>query len=387
MRLIKNTLIMSLGVLLGAMVVLGYLRFQPIAAANVAPSAPALVSSLGRAALFNDDAVVSVYERVSLAVVNITNVGRQQDALFDDVPIPREGAGSGVIIDDQGHILTNNHVVAGAESLEVKLADGTTVTGDVVGTDPGNDLAIVKIDVPKEKLTVAALGDSDKLRVGEMAIAIGNPFGLQSTVTVGVVSSTGRNWPSQSGRTISNMIQTDAAINPGNSGGPLLNASGQVIGINTAIESPVRGSVGIGFAIPINTAKRFVPDMLSGGEVSHPWLGISGQAITPKLAEELGLPVNEGVHVVQTLANSPAAKAGLKGAGLTQRGLLRPQAGGAGDIITAIDGMKVSKVEQISQYIDANKKVGDTVKLDVLRDGKTISVEAKLATWPRNLSR
>ena len=378
--LLKNMLILTLGVLFGVLVVVGYMRFQPIAAASIATISPAPVVSPNRPLLQNNDIVPLVYEQVSPAVVNITSEGMQESTFFGDSP--QFGTGSGVVIDDEGHILTNNHVVQGADSLEVRLTDGTSVAAEVVGTDPGNDLAIIKVDVPKDKLTVANLGDSDQLKTGELAIAIGNPFGLERTVTVGVISSIGRNWPSQSGRTISNMIQTDAAINPGNSGGPLLNASGEVIGINTAIESPVRGSVGIGFAIPINTAKRFLPDLLKGGEVSHPWLGISGQAITPKLAEEMGLPVNEGVHVAQVMPNSPAAKAGLKGAQQAQRSGRQQNNPSVGDIITAIDGQKVTKVEQIAQYIDT-KSVGDKVKLDVLRDDKSITLDVTLAAWPK----
>jgi S1-C subfamily serine protease len=226
------------------------------------------------------------------------------------------------------------------------------------------------------------LGDSDALRVGELAIAIGNPFGLDRTITVGVISSLGRNYPSVSGRTIANMIQTDAAVNPGNSGGPLLNAAGEVIGINTAIESPVRGSVGIGFAVPINTAKGFLPQMKEGGEVKHPWLGISGVGITPNLADDLKLSVREGVYVADVVPNSPAAEAGIKGAVRTQTqrnaDSALPPAGG--DIVVAVDAKKVTKIEDIISYLDT-KRVGDTVSVSLVRDGNSMKVDVTLAEW------
>src|SRR3989442_280004 len=255
--------------------------------------------------------LVALYERVSPAVVNIPNRRGQQSASGE---FPRSGAGSGVIFDARGYILTNNHVVDDASRLEVTLADGMNVGAELVGRDPGNDLAVVKVDVPSEKLTLAPFGDSDQLKPGQMAIAIGNPFGLERTITTGVISSVGRTRGDGGRRPIRNMIQTDAPINPGNSGGPLINSRGEVVGINTAIESPVRGSVGIGFAVPINTARLFLPEMLHGAQVTHPWLGISGVQLTDARAREIGLSVNEGVYICSTVPSGPAAKAGRRAA-------------------------------------------------------------------------
>ncbi|HEX2987449.1 MAG TPA: trypsin-like peptidase domain-containing protein, partial [Chloroflexota bacterium] len=247
----------------------GYIHYvQPqMGSSALVAGASAVVT---RQSILDEDTVVSVYEKLSPTVVNITSKGIQVDTPLGQ--IPQQGAGSGVIIDDQGHILTNNHVVEGATELEVTLSNGDSVQGKLLGRDPGTDLAVIKIDVDKAKLTVAPLGDSNALKVGQLAIAIGNPFGLDRTVTVGVISSLGRTYASSTGsRPIRDMIQTDAAINPGNSGGPLLNSKGEVIGINSVIESPVRGSVGIGFAIPINTAQRILPDLIAGKSITHPW--------------------------------------------------------------------------------------------------------------------
>jgi len=294
--------------------------------------------------------------------------------------MPERGSGSGVIIDDQGHILTNNHVVDGADSLDVTLANGETIPGKLLGNDAGNDLAVVKIEVDKNQLTYAPLGDSSKLKVGQLAIAIGNPFGLQRTVTVGVVSSLGRSFASDSGRTIRDMVQTDAAINPGNSGGPLLNSSGEVIGINTAIESPVGASVGIGFAVPVNTVQQSLSTMLAGKSVSHPWLGITGAQVTADLAKELDIPV-EGVYVVSVVQDSPAAKAGVNGALRRSSQIPSANVGKGGDVILAVDGRKISKVEEISSYLDT-KLSGDTVKLSIRRNGAEQELTVTLADWP-----
>jgi S1-C subfamily serine protease len=324
----------------------------------------------------DEQLLVDLYERVSPAVVNITNRRGQQLASGE---FPRSGAGSGVVFDARGYILTNNHVVDDASRLEVTLADGTNVSAELVGRDPGNDIAIVKIDLPKERLTLAPFGDSDQLKAGQFAIAIGNPFGLERTITTGIISSVGRTRGDGGRRPIRNMIQTDAPINPGNSGGPLLNSRGEVIGINTAIESPVRGSVGIGFAVPINTAKLFLPEMLNGAKVTHPWLGISGVQLTDARAREIGLSVNEGVYVCSTVANGPAAKAGLRAADCKPTGEL-PK---GGDAILAIEGRKLQKTDDISAYLDT-KKVGDVVKLEILRDGQRQTLDVTLGEWPES---
>jgi S1-C subfamily serine protease len=359
----------------------GYLHyFQPTPGSIPIVAGASAVAN--KQSILDEDTVVSVYEKVSPAVVNITSTGIQVDTPLGQMP--QQGAGSGVIIDDQGHILTNNHVVEGASQLEVTLANGDSVEGKLLGRDPGSDLAVIKIDVDKSKLTVASLGDSTALKVGQLAIAIGNPFGLDRTVTVGVISSLGRTYSSSSGsRPIRDMIQTDAAINPGNSGGPLLNSKGEVIGINSAIESPVQGSVGIGFAVPANTAQRILPDLIAGKSVTHPWLGISGAQVTSSLAQQLGIPA-EGVYVVQVTPNGPAAKAGLNGAATNQRnqGTDVPK---GGDVILAVDGKKVSKVEDISSYLDSNKRPGDTVTITIRRSAAQQELKVTLAEWPDNL--
>ena len=366
--------------------VVAYFQIQPSAVGRVAVSAANAAESAapGRQSFLNDDVVTSVYDSVGAAVVYITSEGAPRATQFG--PMPERGTGSGVIIDDQGHILTNNHVVSGSTKLQVLLATGETVPANTLGRDPGNDLAVIKIDMSKvadrSKIRWAPLGDSDALKVGQLAIAIGNPFGLERTVTVGVVSSLGRTFSGTTGsRPIRNMIQTDAAINPGNSGGPLLNSQGQVIGINSAIESPVRGNVGIGFAVPINTAKGSLNDLKTAGKLlSHPWLGISGTPVNSEVATQLGIPA-EGVYVVVTMPDSPAAAAGIRGAISNQGRTPSADLPTGGDVILAVDGQKVTKVEEISSYLDT-KRADDQVTLTVRRDGGTTDVKITLAEWP-----
>ncbi len=350
-----------------------------VPASTPPPPPPTVVSSPATRLLPEEQALVDVYDRASPAVVNITNqIGSASPSTND---FPRTGLGSGFFFDDRGYILTNNHVVDDASRLEVTLADGTNVPGQLVGRDPANDLAVVKVDVPKEKIHTVPLGDSDRLKPGQLAIAIGNPFGLDRTMTTGIISAVGRTRPNEQQRSIRNMIQTDAAVNPGNSGGPLLDSSGQVIGVNTAIESPVRGSVGIGFAVPINTAKLFLPQMLAGGKVVHPWLGITGMPLTSLTAQNLGLSTTEGVYVTDTVPDGPARKAGIKGAG----GGSGRQVPKGGDVILAIDGQKIAKPDDISAYLDT-KKVGDVVQVEVLRDGQRQTIDVTLGEWPDTAS-
>jgi S1-C subfamily serine protease len=396
--LVKNFIVVLLAMLAGAATVVGFLHFQPSAtpASIVANAEPAPAPS--PAYFFDEDNLVSIYERVSPAVVNITTSGRLQspsiqmpelppefrDRLPQIPDSPREvpqGTGSGVIIDSQGHILTNNHVVAGATRINVTLSNGEMVEARLLGRDPGNDLAVLKVDVDPGKLTVAPQGDSSLLKPGQIAIAIGNPFSLERSITTGVISSIGRTFSSGTGsRPIRDMIQTDAAINPGNSGGPLLNSRGEVIGITTAIESPVRGSVGIGFAVPINTAKRYLDDLIAGRNVSHPWLGISGAPVTASLASQLGIPA-EGVYVVDVVSNSPAQKAGLRGAVRSATERTAGQVPAGGDVVLAVDGRAVKRVEDISSYLDT-KKPGDEVIVTIRRDGSTQDVKVTLEAWP-----
>ncbi len=326
-----------------------------------------------------EETVISIYRAASPAVVHITSTVLSQDFFFRVVP--QEGTGSGFMVDDRGYILTNNHVVENADSLEVTLADKSRVAAKLIGRDPNNDIAVIRISVPREKLTLLKLGDSSQLQVGQMAIAIGNPFGLDRTVTKGVVSALGRSLKSDTGRQIRNIIQTDAAINPGNSGGPLLNSRGEVIGINSAIFTPSGGSVGIGFAIPINTAKTLLPQLIARGRASHPWLGISGLDITPQLARAVKLPVTEGVLIGQVASGGPAAKAGLRGSQRRIRvGNFMVTVGG--DIIMSLDGEKVTGVDDLTAYLDERKKVGDEVRVEVLRDGTPQTVVVRLGELP-----
>jgi len=328
-----------------------------------------------------EEIVIGVYRMVGPGVVHITSTVLSQDFLFRIVP--ERGTGSGFIVDDRGYILTNNHVVENADSLEVTLADKSKVPAKLIGRDPNNDLAVIRVSVPREKLTSLKLGDSAQLQVGQMAIAIGNPFGLDRTVTRGVVSALGRSLKADTGRQIRNVIQTDAAINPGNSGGPLLNSRGEVIGINTAIFSPSGGSVGIGFAIPVNTAKKLLPQLIARGRASHPWLGISGMDITPSLAQTLNLPVKEGVMVAQVASGGPAARAGLRGSQRRVRvGNFMMNVGG--DIIQALDGQKITGVDDLTAFLDEQKKPGDDLRVDILRDGKPETVLVRLGELPES---
>jgi S1-C subfamily serine protease len=322
---------------------------------------------------------IRVYRAASPAVVNITTVAMAYDFFLN--PVPKEGTGSGAIIDRAGHVLTNFHVIDGARRLEVTLADGSKWAARPVGADPSNDLAVIKIDAPAEKLTVIPLGDSSKLLVGQKVLVIGNPFGLDRTLTVGIISSLGRSIRADNGRSIRGIIQTDAAINPGNSGGPMLNSSGEVIGVSTAIFSPSGGSVGVGFAVPINTAKRIIPELINRGYVARPYLGIAGHDIVPALVQALRLPVKEGVMVVEVTPGSPAQRAGIRGGDrAVQVGNMIVLVGG--DIITEVDQVKVRTSEELSDFIDA-KQPGDTVALTFNRQGKLNVVEVRLRERPR----
>jgi S1-C subfamily serine protease len=328
-----------------------------------------------------EETVIGIYRAAGPGVVHISSTVLNQDFFFRIVP--ERGTGSGFVVDDKGLILTNNHVVENAETLEVTLADQSKVPAKLVGRDPNNDVAVIRIAVPREKLTPLRLGDSAQLLVGQMAIAIGNPFGLDRTITRGVVSAVGRSLKSETGRQIRNMIQTDAAINPGNSGGPLLNSRGEVIGINTAIFTPSGGSVGIGFAVPVNTVKKILPQLIARGRASHPWLGIGGMDINPTVVKALSLPVKEGVIIGQVAPNGPAARAGLRGSQRRVRvGNYMVNVGG--DIIQALDGERVATMDDVTAFLDDRKRVGDEVTVEALRDGKPLAVTVRLGELPEN---
>jgi S1-C subfamily serine protease len=292
--------------------------------------------------------------------------------------------GSGIVLDDKGHILTNNHVIEGASKIQVKLgASDHEYTAEVVGTDPASDLALLKVEAPTSELTPLTLGDSAKMEVGDPVVAIGNPFGLDRTVTSGIVSALQRQIQAPNGFSIDNVIQTDAAINPGNSGGPLINSAGEVIGINSQIETGGSGSdgnLGIGFAIPINTAKEVIHELETKGSVEHAYLGIEGGTITPELAKAVNLPVEKGVLIQSVEKGGPADKAGVEG-GTTPATIDGAEVMLGGDIITEADGKKIIGMEEIVELVNA-KKPGDEVTLKLLRDGKEKTATVKLGVRP-----
>jgi S1-C subfamily serine protease len=283
--------------------------------------------------------------------------------------------GAGIVIDRQGNILTNYHVIEGSQTVTVELTDGTQARAQVTGTDPGNDLAVIRATLPADKITPATFGDSDAVRVGEPVFAIGNPFGFAFTVTSGIISGRERERSGVDGRPIRNVLQTDAAVNPGNSGGPLFNARGEVVGINTSIENPTgqRVFVGIGFAVPSNTATRFLPQLVKGETPKHAQLGISGVTLDATNADGFGVSINQGVYVTGVAASSPAAQAGLRAAS-------RGGAGTGGDVITAIDGRIVRSIGELAGIIDSHA-VGDTVTLTVRRGVEELQLRAQLREW------
>ena len=314
---------------------------------------------------------ISVYKKNISSVVNVTSRAVTFD--FFNGLVPQEGQGSGFIIDKEGHILTNYHVIADARQVEVTLHNRKKLRATVVGTDRPHDLAIIQIKEPN--LTPMVLGDSRNLQVGQKVYAIGNPFGLSGTLTRGIVSSI-RSVQEPDGMTIDEAIQTDAAINPGNSGGPLLNWHGEVIGINTMIASSVGQSAGIGFAIPINTAKAVLNDLVTLGRVRRPALGIKTIPITPELAEQLGLAVDFGLLVVQVLPGGAADRAGLRAG--TERAYLGNNAIMlGGDLIVAIDGEKVEDQQTLSQMMN-NHRAGDNIRLTIYRGKKPLEINVTL---------
>ncbi|MDQ2629437.1 MAG: trypsin-like peptidase domain-containing protein [Actinomycetota bacterium] len=301
-------------------------------------------------------------------------------------PQPEEGSatGSGFVIDKEGHVITNNHVVEGATSVSVKLGDSEeSFDAEVVGTDPGTDIALLKVDAPAEEFHPLQLGRSSEMEVGDPVVAIGNPFGLDRTVTSGIVSALQRNIEAPNGFSISQVIQTDAAINPGNSGGPLINAAGEVIGINAQIATGGGGgNVGIGFAIPIDTLRANLEQLKETGEVDHAFIGISGGTVTPELARAVNLPVEEGVLVATVVEDGPADKAGIEG-GTTSAEIDGAEVRLGGDIITEVDGEKVTSMDEMIELVQSSKP-GDELELTVVRDGDERTVEVTLGTQPQS---
>jgi 2-alkenal reductase len=331
-----------------------------------------------------DRLLANIYERANPAVVNIDVAGGSDLTEF--------GSGSGFVIDQDGYIVTNNHVIEDADEIDVTFWDGAVVIAKVIGADPYSDLALLKVDLEPGKLSPLVLGDSDRVKVGQRVIAIGNPFGLVGTMTVGIVSGKGRTLPADSPtggvNTFSNpdIIQTDAAINPGNSGGPLLNSLGEVIGVNTAIRTDGlnRANSGVGFAVPVNTVKRVVQQLQDKGRVSYPYLGVSVDShfTTGELAAALDLPVTKGVLIAAVTDGGPAERAGLRGGDRqeTVRGI--PVRSG-GDIIIAIDGEAVANFDEMIANLAARKQVGQTVTVTILRGTETLQVPLTLDERPR----
>jgi len=325
-----------------------------------------------------DEVLTNIYQRASPAVVYIEVMARETDAgaLL--------GSGSGFVIDSEGHIVTNAHVIEQADYLEVFFFDGEVVKARVVGQDPYSDLAVIQVDVPGERLLPLELGDSDTLRVGQRVIAIGNPFGLEGTMTVGIISALGRSLPSrlmESEGYFSNpeIIQTDAAINPGNSGGPLLDIHGRVIGVSTAIRSTTGVNTGVGFAVPVNTLKRVVPHLIEEGTYHYPYLGITSDTrfTLAELAGPLGLPVTQGVLISSVQPNTGAARAGLRG-GDHEVKVKGVAVRAGGDVIIAIDGYRLRSFGDLVAYLVRETRVGQEVKLTIIRDGEVMEVPVVL---------
>jgi 2-alkenal reductase len=331
----------------------------------------------------NERLFADIYNRVSPSVVSINVSGSQRDSGNF------EASGTGFVIDNQGHLITNNHVVDNADLIEVNFIDGTIVRGTVVGLDPDSDLAVLKVNLPADKLFPVALGNSDQLFIGQTTIAIGSPFGERWTLTTGVISALGRSIRGLTNYSVGGVIQTDAAINPGNSGGPLLNLRGEVIGVNSQIISRSRTNSGIGFAIPVNLVKRVSQELVVNGKVNYSYLGINSfstrdeRDFTLKLIEALRVPNNmRGVVISAVRANGPAAAAGLRSASapVVVDGEQVPT---KADIITAIDGVPMTSMSSLIAYLASNTAPGQTVNLTVWRDGQQVNLPVTLGARPR----
>lgn len=357
------------------------IRPNPEAMPTLAPAVPVAPPAT------NDEekALIALYERVNPAVVNIDVT---QEHPGGSVIPAIEGSGSGFIIDKNGYIVTNNHVVQDATSMVVTLYDDTVATARLIGMDPHSDIAVIKVDLPADRLTPVELGDSDQVKVGQRAVAIGNPFGFQGTMTFGIISAIGRTIPAgpNSRFSIPQVIQTDAPINPGNSGGPLLDMAGRVIGVNAQIRSEVRANSGVGFAIPVNIVKKVVPDLITKGAHDWPWLGVSGGTLTPDVVKAMNLPVDRGAYIDGIEPNGPAAKVGLRGSTGTQT-VDRRQVRVGGDVVTGIDGQPVRNFDDLLTYIMQKTEVGQTVELTLIRGGREQKVKVQLEARPAGAQR
>ena len=376
---------MIVGGLFGATVVLLLFTFAMIPPPSIqlpelivtnghGPS-PSIVGEVTPLPVKKDLLLTEIFERSEEGVVRV-NVVKEEEILGIN------GIGSGFVFDTNGHIITNAHVVENADEINVTFLDGRTYKAKIIGTDPFTDLAVIKVEAIPSLLQPLPLGDSSKLKVGMEVVAMGNPFGLSGSMTSGIVSQLGRLLPSQdTGFSIPDVIQTDAAINPGNSGGPLLNLKAEVIGINTAIQSATGEFTGVGFAIPSKTISKIVPDLIDKGEHLHPWVGISGRDIDPNLAEILNLPDARGFLIITIVEGSPADTAGLRGTSETKQvdGKEYPV---GGDIILSVDGKTVRKIDDILIHLQREKRVGDEMLLEILRDGEKTNIVVKLVERP-----
>ena len=316
--------------------------------------------------------LIDIFEKSEASIVQVSVVRGESDG----------GMGSGFVYSDEGYVITNQHVVQDAERVMITFLDGEAYIGNVIGTDKDLDIAVVKVEPTNTYLQPIKIGDSSKLKVGEKIAAIGNPFGLSGSMTSGIVSQMGRLLPQETGYSIPDVIQTDAAINPGNSGGPLINMKGEVVGINTAIQSATGEFSGIGFAVPANTVKKVVPVLIQDGEFKHPWMGISGTDVDPELAEVRGLNSSKGFLVVSVIEGSPAETAGLLGVTETKETDGREFALD-GDIILSIDGETVRKISDILVHLQREKSVGDEMVLSVNRGGEILELTMVLEERPQ----
>lgn len=316
--------------------------------------------------------LIEIFEKSEPGVVRV-NVQRTETS--DSAG----GVGSGFVFDKKGHIITNAHVVNDAKKIIVTFLDGRSYNAEMIGIDKFTDIAVIKVNADLKLLSPLLIGDSSNLKVGEPIAAIGNPFGLSGSMTAGIVSQLGRLLPSGLGYSIPDVIQTDAAINPGNSGGPLLNMRGEMVGINTAIQSATGEFTGVGFAVPSQTVAKIVPTLIEKGEYRHPWIGIQGQDIDPDLAKVLGLKDAKGLLVVSVIEDSPAQKAGLIG---SERSIEGTRYIVGGDIILAVDGIEVRQIDDILIHLQRAKSVGDNLVLEILRDGRTTNITIILQERP-----
>jgi S1-C subfamily serine protease len=345
-----------------------------VTATPAATAAPIQVQPPGSQS--QEQAIIDVYKRVSPAVVYIQVPEAEEDT--------DGGSGSGFVYDKEGHIVTNAHVVRGADLIRVYFSDDTVAEATVLGADPDADLAVLKVSVGPDILVPVEMGSSSNLQVGQTAMAIGNPYGYERTLTVGHISALGRVLRQESGFSIAEVIQTDAAINPGNSGGPLLDSAGKVIGVNSYYRpsSPVGGSIGIGFAVPVDQASLVIPELIAHGRYRHPWLGISGYEIGPELVSALKLVTTHGALVTSTVEDGPSDRAGVKGGDRTVEvpGFAEAIPIG-GDIIVAIDDVEVHGMDDIITYLQATR-VGEQVVLTVIRDGDKVTIPVELGERP-----